>query len=171
MVETAAHHADHVFPRLSVRQWVLSVPKRLRYFMQRDGAVLNMVLRIFLRVIAQSLQDHCAGSDHWTSLKRVLVAVSFRCGLDLRLSHVKDRNGSEAAPVMPKLKALFEWTGTSACLLRWSLAGLSENSTSATLISPFTNLTESPTILQLTRSAIAATLVLSATAPWAEGPT
>ena len=35
------------FPRLPVRQWVLSVPKRLRYFMQRDGPVLNMVLRIF----------------------------------------------------------------------------------------------------------------------------
>ncbi|WP_246765567.1 transposase zinc-binding domain-containing protein [Aminobacter sp. SR38] len=34
-------------PRLPVRQWVLSVPKRLRYFMQRDGAVLSMVLRIF----------------------------------------------------------------------------------------------------------------------------
>ena len=49
MVETAAHLTDHVFPRLPVRQWVLSVPKRLRYFMQRDGAVLNMVLRIFLR--------------------------------------------------------------------------------------------------------------------------
>jgi hypothetical protein len=44
MVETAAHLTDHVFPRLPVRQWVLSVPKRLRYFMQRDGAVLNMVL-------------------------------------------------------------------------------------------------------------------------------
>ena len=41
---------------------MLSVPKRLRYFMQRDGAVLNVVLRIFLRVIAQSLQDHCAGA-------------------------------------------------------------------------------------------------------------
>jgi hypothetical protein len=38
MVETAAHLNDHVFPRLPVRQWVLSVPKRLRYFMQRDGA-------------------------------------------------------------------------------------------------------------------------------------
>ena len=49
MVETAAHLCDHVFPRLPVRQWVLSVPKRLRYFMQRDGAVLNMVLRISLR--------------------------------------------------------------------------------------------------------------------------
>lgn len=31
MVETAAHLTDHVFPRLPVRQWVLSVPKRLRY--------------------------------------------------------------------------------------------------------------------------------------------
>jgi hypothetical protein len=45
-----------------VRQWVLSVPKRLRYFMQRDRAVLGMVLRIFLRVIAQSLQTHCPGA-------------------------------------------------------------------------------------------------------------
>ncbi|HEX5287107.1 MAG TPA: hypothetical protein VFW43_09360 [Polaromonas sp.] len=33
-----------------VRQWVLSVPKRLRYFLQRDGAALNTALRIFLRV-------------------------------------------------------------------------------------------------------------------------
>jgi hypothetical protein len=46
---------DHHTPKPYVRQWELSVPKRLRYFMQRDGAVLNMVLRIFLRVIAQSL--------------------------------------------------------------------------------------------------------------------
>jgi hypothetical protein len=55
MAETAAHLCDHVFPRLPVRQWVLSVPRRLRYFMLRDGPVLNTVLRIFLRVIAQSL--------------------------------------------------------------------------------------------------------------------
>ena len=46
-VETAEHLADHVFPRLPVRQRVLSVPKRLRYLMQLDGAVSNMVLRIF----------------------------------------------------------------------------------------------------------------------------
>ena len=52
-VETAAHLTDHVFPRQPVRQWVLSVPKRLRYFMQRDGAVLNMVLRIFLRKVCR----------------------------------------------------------------------------------------------------------------------
>ena len=29
----------------------LSVPKRLSYFMLRDSTVLNMVLRMFLRVI------------------------------------------------------------------------------------------------------------------------
>jgi DNA-directed RNA polymerase subunit RPC12/RpoP len=36
MVATAAHLTDHVLPPLPVRQWVLAVPKRLRYFLQRD---------------------------------------------------------------------------------------------------------------------------------------
>ena len=40
MAETAAHLADQVFPALPVRQWVLSVPKRLRYFLQRDPEAL-----------------------------------------------------------------------------------------------------------------------------------
>ncbi|MEF8712579.1 MAG: transposase zinc-binding domain-containing protein [Accumulibacter sp.] len=31
MVETAAHLADPVFPPLPIRQWVLLVPKRLRF--------------------------------------------------------------------------------------------------------------------------------------------
>ena len=35
MAETAAHLVNHVFPPLPVRQWVLAVPKRLRYFLQR----------------------------------------------------------------------------------------------------------------------------------------
>ena len=43
MVLTAAHLTDHVFPRLSVRQWVLSVPKRLRYFKQRDEGVTKLL--------------------------------------------------------------------------------------------------------------------------------
>jgi len=77
MVETAAHLTDHVFPRLPVRQWVLSVPKRLRYFMQRDGAVLNMVLRIFLRVIAQSLQAHSPGAAQVDRAALHIGAVAF----------------------------------------------------------------------------------------------
>ena len=77
MVETAAHLIDHVFPRLPVRQWVLSVPKRLRYFMQRDGAALNMVLRIFLRVIAQNLQAHCPGAANADKANLHIGAVAF----------------------------------------------------------------------------------------------
>jgi hypothetical protein len=77
MVETAAHLTDHVFPRLPVRQWVLCVPKRPRYFMQRDGAVLNMVLRIFLRVIAQSLQSHSPGAAHVDKAVLHIGAVAF----------------------------------------------------------------------------------------------
>ena len=77
MVETAAHLTDHVFPRLPVRQWVLSVPKRLRYFLQRDGAVLNMVLRIFLRVIAQSLQSCSPGAAQVDKATLHIGAVAF----------------------------------------------------------------------------------------------
>jgi hypothetical protein len=39
--------SDRFTPKPFARQWVLSVPKRLRYFTQRDGAVLNMVLGAF----------------------------------------------------------------------------------------------------------------------------
>ena len=58
MVETAAHLVDQVFPPLPVRQWVLSVPKRLRYFLQRDPEALGAVLHILLRVIEARLRQH-----------------------------------------------------------------------------------------------------------------
>jgi len=45
MVEAAAHLTDHVFPRLPVRQWVLSVPKRLRYFLHQT-LVRQRILRL-----------------------------------------------------------------------------------------------------------------------------
>ena len=77
MAETAAHLSDHVFPRLPACQWVLSVPKRLRYFMQRDGAVLGMVLRIFLRVIEQTLQAGSPGAAHVNKTALHIGAVAF----------------------------------------------------------------------------------------------
>jgi len=49
------------FPRLPVRQWVLSVPKRLRYFLQRDTALQGAVLRIFLRGAERCLREHSPG--------------------------------------------------------------------------------------------------------------
>ncbi len=51
MAETAAHLVDHVFPPLPVRQWVLSVPKRLRWYLEREPQAVSAVLHILLRVI------------------------------------------------------------------------------------------------------------------------
>ena len=67
---------NQVSPRLPVRQWVLSVPKRLRYFMRRDGAALKMVLRIFLRAIAQSLQTHITGAAQVDKATLLIGAVA-----------------------------------------------------------------------------------------------
>jgi hypothetical protein len=70
MVETAVHLIDHVFPRLPVRQWLLSVPKRLRYFMKCDGggtehgaaqvdrAALQMGAVAFIHRFGSSLNQH-----------------------------------------------------------------------------------------------------------------
>ena len=55
-----------------MRQWVLSLPKRLRYFLRRDPEALSAVLHILLRVIEARLHErsHCAS--------RRLGAVSLR---------------------------------------------------------------------------------------------
>jgi len=62
MVATAAHLTDHVLPRLPVRQWVLAVPKRLRYFLHRDADLQGTALRLFLRMVEQCLRAHSPGS-------------------------------------------------------------------------------------------------------------
>jgi DNA-directed RNA polymerase subunit RPC12/RpoP len=62
MVETAAHLVDHVLPPLPVRQWVLSRPKRLRYYLQHDRKALNTALRIFLDEIERHLRAHSPGA-------------------------------------------------------------------------------------------------------------
>jgi hypothetical protein len=56
MAETAAHLVDHVFPQVPVRQWVLSLPKRLRLYLHYDPTLAGAVLRIFLSEIERCLQ-------------------------------------------------------------------------------------------------------------------
>jgi hypothetical protein len=53
--ETAAHLLDHVFPPLPARQWVLSVPKRVRWHPEHEPQALSAALRILLRVIEAHL--------------------------------------------------------------------------------------------------------------------
>ena len=72
---------DHVFPRLPVRQWVLSVPKRLRYFLQRDTALQGAVLRILLRGVERCLREHSPGCG--TAARIGAVAFIHRFGSSL----------------------------------------------------------------------------------------
>ena len=81
MAETAAHLSDHVFPRLPVRQWVLSVPKRLRYFLQRDTALQGAVLRILLRGVERCLREHSPGCG--TTARIGAIAFIHRFGSSL----------------------------------------------------------------------------------------
>ena len=73
MAETAAHLVDHVFPPLPVRQWVLSLPKRLRYFLNSNPVAITAVLHILLRVIRQELVKRCPDASESARLG----AVSF----------------------------------------------------------------------------------------------
>jgi len=41
MAETAAHLVGHVFPPVPVRQWVLSVPKWLRWYLEREQKAVS----------------------------------------------------------------------------------------------------------------------------------
>ena len=51
MTERAAHLVDAVLPRVPVRQWVLTVPFRLRYRLAWDHELSRAVLGIFARVL------------------------------------------------------------------------------------------------------------------------
>lgn len=62
MAEVAAHLTDEVIPHLPVRQWVLSVPKRLRPFLHQTPEVASRVLTIFLRTLRSALRDASPGA-------------------------------------------------------------------------------------------------------------
>ena len=76
MVETAAHLADHVIPRLPAHQWVLTVPKRLRYHLS-DPAVQNLALHIFLCAVEQGLRRHCPGAGPASRIGAVVFIHRF----------------------------------------------------------------------------------------------
>jgi hypothetical protein len=55
MAQTAAHLVDHVIPPVPVRQWVISLPKRLRGVLGDRPKAVAAVTRIFLDEIEQLL--------------------------------------------------------------------------------------------------------------------
>jgi len=56
MADTAAFCVDHLFPRVPVRQWVLSVPYRLRFQMAYAPRLASAVLRAFIAAVTSDLR-------------------------------------------------------------------------------------------------------------------
>ncbi len=87
MAETAAHLVEHVFPQVPVaapalaalmhpcmsRQWVVALPKRLRYVVHRDAELAGRVLNVWLRALESRLRQCCPGAP----ASARLGAVSF----------------------------------------------------------------------------------------------
>ena len=84
-VETAAHLVDAVLPRVPYRQWVLSLPKRLRYYAGHDSRHGAALLRIFLRAVETEIRRSTTDVPMDLPTPARMAAVSFfhRCGASL----------------------------------------------------------------------------------------
>lgn len=87
MAETAAHLVDYVFPPLPVRQWVLSVPKRLRWYLEREPKAVTAVLHIFLRVVEAYLRRSCPGASARARFGAVSLVHRFGASLNRHLHY------------------------------------------------------------------------------------
>ena len=63
MAQTAAHLVDHVIPPVPVRQWVISLTKRLRGGLGDRPKAVAAVTRIFLDEIEKLLCDDRLGCE------------------------------------------------------------------------------------------------------------
>ncbi len=82
MAEVAAHVTDNVLPHLPVRQWVLSLPKRLRPFLHHNPDIAGAVLRIFLRAIRTTLRDTSPGAPRDAKLGAISFLHRFGSSLN-----------------------------------------------------------------------------------------
>jgi len=90
MAQTAAHLADHVIPPVPVRQWVISVPKRLRGMLADRPAAIAALTKIFLEEIERTLitaSGGCTGVDTPSASSPRLGGISFLPRFGSALNH------------------------------------------------------------------------------------
>ena len=61
MNEGAAFLVDHVFPQVPVRQWVVSFPMPLRFWMARNSRLTPAALNIFQRILKRHYVNSARG--------------------------------------------------------------------------------------------------------------
>jgi hypothetical protein len=86
MTECAARLVDSILPHVPVRQWVLSLPHRLRYLLAWDHELCRAVLAVYARVLLsfQRRRARCRGLRNGVS-GCVTVIQRFGGGLNLNV--------------------------------------------------------------------------------------
>ena len=69
MTARAAHLVDNVLPKVPIRQWVLSVPVRVRYLMAYDSVFCSKILNIFKSEVFRWYRRRAKGQDRFESIK------------------------------------------------------------------------------------------------------
>ena len=85
MTDRAAHLVDHVFPEVPIRQWVLTLPPRLRYLLAWDHSLCRAVVAVYLRAVLGWLR-HQAQRRGVMDGRGGAVAVVQRFGAALNLN-------------------------------------------------------------------------------------
>jgi len=86
MAERAAHLVDHVFPPVPVRQWVLSLPPRIRYVLAWDHALCRAVVGVFMRAVLGFLRRRARAQHAVANGRGGVVAIIQRFGAALNLN-------------------------------------------------------------------------------------
>jgi hypothetical protein len=90
MAQTAAHLVDHVIPPVPVRQWVISVPKRLRGMLADRPRAVAALTKIFLAEIERVLSAAVGvtrAADAPASARPRLGGISFLHRFGSALNH------------------------------------------------------------------------------------
>ncbi len=85
MAEQAANLADHMLPHVPVRQWVLTLPHRLRYLLAYNHKVCRAVLGVAIRAVLEFYR-RCAHRLSVADGRNGAVTVIQRFGGGLQLN-------------------------------------------------------------------------------------
>jgi hypothetical protein len=113
MTERAAHLVDRVFPSVPVRQWVLTLPPRLRYLLAWDHGLCRAVVAVYLRALGGWLRARARrrGVDGG---RFGAVAVVQRFGSALNLNVQRPALVSACGPASERSRDEPSWRGGGA---------------------------------------------------------
>jgi hypothetical protein len=87
MVDVSAHMVEQVLPRVQHRQWVLSMPKRVRWHLRHKPEVISGLLTVFLRAVETTLRQRSPGAPPGARFGAVAFVHRFGSYLNPPYSH------------------------------------------------------------------------------------